>query len=66
MKFVIYDWAGCCSKDMERIGYSHNDLIDADIFETAKIFFNAGLNVMIMRGDNYPTLAIDNKRFGQR
>jgi hypothetical protein len=68
MQFVIYDWSNKCKKELSTLKIQHNEIIDGDIFEWTKKFFDLGINVMLyhprVKGEN-PILFIDTKRFGQ-
>ena len=61
---VIYNWA---CQDFEGItGYKHNvEIPDEEVFDIVKKVFDAGLYVMLKKGE--PTiLYIDDRRFAQR
>jgi hypothetical protein len=46
-------------------GYQNGERIDEDLFKVAEKIFNAGLNVMIIRGTYSITLWVNDKRFIQ-
>ena len=75
VKFVIYDWAGACSKLIRDFGHENNEEISGpeSLFtQTIKKFadskvdgFNVG--VMIRKNDNGSyILFVDNRNFTQR
>lgn len=63
----IINWAGDYNvkKKLQSLGYSHGQEIDIDIFEVAKIFFSAGLYVMLLPGSPN-IIAVDNCAFHTR
>ena len=72
MIFEIYNWAFETKvyEELEEIGIEIPDgpsvIYDGDIWETARVIYDLGLNVKIIHSDKMPILFVDTKSFGQR
>lgn len=68
MNVNIFNW--CREREVNdvlaKLGYAHNTVVDGDPHNLAKVFFDAGLNVMLVHGTDMVLLALDTKSFQQR
>ncbi len=73
MKIVIYDWCRDCGPD-RMAPYTHNHVIEVpegrDLLEEAlllaRVFYEKGLNVMLLHRPEGVLIGLDTKHFGQR
>lgn len=69
MKIQIYNWCreAAAAEALARLGRKHGDELEGDPLELARVFFEAGLNVMLLRGEaGSAVVAVDVKTFTQR
>ena len=76
MKFLIFDWAFSCREYIEELGFKDRQIVDGDIWETAKRFIDERdiIQVQIKKAQwdknsekEYEyILFIDNRNFRQR
>lgn len=71
-KFVsnieLYNWAydRKVSEVLEKLHYKHRETIIGNVLDIASIFLEEGINVMIVKGEDFYSLRLDSKSFHQR
>lgn len=70
-KFEIFNWTGerKVNEVLQRLGREHNQIVEGDVIDEARRFYDAGLSVMIkpINGSEASALlALDTRSFGQR
>lgn len=63
----IYNWASheVCNEKLKELGYKSSQTVHLntdDLFNLAKEFYNAGLQVMVTNNAGITTLSVDYKR----